>query len=147
MPPYATENLNRMVYGLMNREVRFGLQTLGMSALLGAVGFVPTVRLAGESVVAMWTGIGVSLAGSWAGAVPVAMSRGSMQAAGPANLVLAAMMVRLFVVLALALSIALSGKVDRVVFLVWVGISYLVLLAADTNYLVKSAASFRKEQT
>lgn len=126
----------------------FVLQTLGLSVAAAAVGYFPTVRLAGTgAVLSMLAGIMVSLIGSWAGAVPVALSRNKANGLGPGNTVLAAMVVRFFVVLALALSGALSGKVDRAVFLIWVGISYLVLLAADTNFALKAAAeSGRKEK-
>lgn len=128
--------------------LKFGWQSLGICLAIAALGYFPTVRLAGpDSVVAMLGGIGVSLAGSWAGAVPVILSRNKANGLGPANTVLASMVVRFFVVLALALSIALSGKLDRAVFLIWVGISYLALLAADTNFALKAAAeSTRKDK-
>ena len=132
----------------MSHEVRFGLQTLVLSAAALLLGFFPTVRLAGSAtVMSMVAGVAVSLAASWAGAVPVALMRNRAAAIGPSNVVMGAMLVRFVVVLALALSIALSGKVDRAVFLIWVGISYMVLLAADTHYALRSSSmALRKEQ-
>jgi len=92
-------------------------------------------------------GVAVSLAASWAGAVPITLMRNRTAPFGSGNVFLAAMLVRFVVVLILSLAIALSGKVDRAVFLIWVGVSYLVLLAADTQYALKSSAAGRKEQT
>lgn len=131
----------------MSREVRFGLTTLGLSVGLVAFGWLPTRQLAGASAIgSMIAAVAVSLAASWAGAVPVAMTKAKASAFGPGNVVMAAMLVRLVIALALALAVALSGKVDRAVFLVWVGISYLGLLAADTHYAVSATAGTQKEQ-
>ena len=132
----------------MSHELRFGLQTLGISAAVLLLGYIPTVRLAGSAtIVSMLAGVGASLAASWAGAATVAMMRNRAAEFGPSNVVMAAMLVRFLVVLALALLIALSGKVDRAVFLIWVGIAYMVLLAADTHYAVTiSRVTVRKEQ-
>jgi hypothetical protein len=132
----------------MNREVRFGLTSLGLGAACVLLGYFPTVQLAGAGTVAsMLAGVAVSLAASWAGAVPVALMRNRAAAFGPSNVAMAAMLVRFVIVLALALAIALSGKVDRAVFLIWVGISYMVLLAADTHYALQSSPiNPRKEQ-
>ncbi len=132
----------------MSHEARFGLQTLGLSAAAIVLGYIPTVRLAGSAtVVSMIAGVVVSLAASWAGALPVALTRNRAASFGPTNVVMAAMTVRFLVVLALALLIALSGKVDRAIFLIWVGISYMVLLAADTHYALRSSPiAPRKEQ-
>lgn len=138
-----------MADNAMSHEIRFGLQTLGLSAAAVLLGYFPTVRLAGAAtVMSMVAGVAVSLVASWAGAVPVAFMRNRAAAIGLSNLVMGAMLVRFFVVLALALSIALSGKVDRAVFLIWVGISYMVLLAADTHYALRSSPMVgRKEQS
>jgi len=132
----------------MSREVRFGLSTLGLSAACLLLGYLPTAQIAGVgSTASMIAGVAVSLTASWAGAVPVALTRAKAATFGPGNVVMAAMLVRFVVVLALALAVAMSGKVDRAVFLIWVGISYMVLLAADTHYAVAtSAAGTRKGQ-
>jgi hypothetical protein len=139
-----------MAEDAMNHEARFGLQTLGLSSAALLLGYFPTVRLAGSATVfSMIAGVGVSLAASWAGAVPVALRRYRAAAFGSGNVVMVTMLVRFVVVLALVLLIALSGMVDRAVFLIWVGISYLVLLAADTQYALKFAktAGPRKEHS
>lgn len=130
----------------MNREVRFGLSTLGLSLVLILLGYFPTRQLAGiDALASMVVGVAVSLVASWAGAVPVAMTKAKAAAFGPGNVVMMAMLVRFVVVMALALAIALSDKVDRAVFLIWVGISYMVLLAADTHYAMATSAGMRKE--
>ncbi len=133
----------------MNHEARFGLHTLGLSAAALLLGYFPTVRLAGSATVfSMIAGVAVSLVASWVGAVPVALTRNRAAAFGPGTMAMVAMLIRFFVVLILALSIALSGKVDRAVFLIWVGISYMVLLAADTHYALRSSPSTpRKEHS
>ena len=131
----------------MGPEIRFGLQTFVLSALLLAVGWLPTIRWAGTPArISMIAGVAVSMAASWAGAVPIAVMRNRTATLGPGNVFMAAILIRFVVVLALALAIALSGKVDRTVFLIWVGVSYLVLLAADTHYAFRSSAAGRKEQ-
>lgn len=131
----------------MSREVRFGLTTLGLAVVLILVGYFPTRQLAGDGTTAsLLAGVAVSLMASWAGAIPVALTRTRVAAFGPGNVVMAAMLVRFVVVLALALAIALSGRVDRPVFLIWVGIAYMALLAADTHYAVGASAGVRKEQ-
>jgi phosphoglycerol transferase MdoB-like AlkP superfamily enzyme len=130
----------------MSREVRFGLTTLGLATAMILLGYFPTQQLAGvDSTLSMVAGVAVGLAASWAGAVPVMLTRDRVGAFGPGNLVLAAMLVRLAVVLALSLAIALSGKVDRGVFLIWVAAGYMVLLAADTHYAVTASIGTRKE--
>lgn len=121
----------------MNAGKRFVAQTAGLGVGLALVGYLPTVRLAGRDAVGgMAAGIAVSLIGSWAGALPVALSR-AKGPSGAGSLVLAGMLVRFVVVLGLALSIALSGQVDRAPFLIWVGLAYLILLVADTHYALR----------
>jgi len=111
-----------------------------------AAGYFPTVRFAGESSLwSMAAGVAASLIASWSGALVVAMMRRHGSAKDLGVMVMSAMLVRFVVVLALALAIALSGNVDRAVFLIWLGISYVVLLAADTQYAISSAPSNKKE--
>ncbi len=108
-----------------------------LAVIIAAVGYFPTMRLGGSSAVtAMLVGCLISLIASVAGAVPVARA-----SCGPVqNLPQVALLsttLRFLVVLMLALAAALSGWFDTAPLLVWVAISYLVLLAADTVYVVR----------
>lgn len=120
---------------------RFGsflLLSLGAASVLVLVGFLPTRKLAGESgLMAMAAGCGVSLLASWLGALPVVIgSKSDGQAFGSA--VVGSMAIRFFVVLLGTLVLALGTELARAPFLVWVGISYVVLLVVDTLFAVRS---------
>ncbi|MEE9297094.1 MAG: hypothetical protein V3W34_19305 [Phycisphaerae bacterium] len=107
------------------------------------VGYLPTVHIAGAgAVTGMLLGVSVSLAASALGAIPVCLALGQGRD-NAANAILAGMCLRFLVVLILVASLAFSGLVDRVVLVVWVAVSYLVLLLVDT---LLSAASLRSLQ-
>lgn len=119
---------------------RFGsflLLSLGVAVGLSLAGFLPTRKLAGAAgLTAMAAGCGVSLLASWLGALPIVMaSRNDPKALGSA--VMGAMAIRFFVVLLGTLVLALGTEVARAPFLVWVGISYGVLLVVDTRFVVR----------
>lgn len=120
---------------------KYVLQLLVLAVLLTvamvAVGYVPTKRLGGPgAVTAMLAGCVISLVASVVGCIPIVLaSRGPKQKMPPA--VMLATALRFLVVLILALSAALSGWFERAPLLVWVGISYVVLLVADTIYAVR----------
>lgn len=118
--------------------LRFLGWAVGLSAVTFALGYLPTRALAGgEGLPAMAVGIAIGFLASSLGAVPVALAAAGERSAGrsPAMTVAsAAMALRLMVVLALALPAALSGRLARGPLLVWVAISYIVLLAVDTRY-------------
>ncbi len=106
-----------------------GFLTAGSVAGLG---YFPTVHYAGrEAIGSMLAGCGVSLAASLVGAVPVAraVSGGSAQ---PVISILASTAFRFITVLALLAPLALSGWLDRTVFVLWAGISYVLMLFVDT---------------
>ena len=106
----------------------------GLSAALLALGFLPTVRLAGEKgLSAMAAGCGVSLAGSIAGTTPFLLARGR-SAAEIVPVLLGSIALRLIVVLTLAGITAWVGLLANRPFLLWVAISHLGLLVADTLY-------------
>jgi hypothetical protein len=113
--------------------LRFLAWTAGVAIIALALGFLPTRRLAGDGgPPAMLAGCAIGVLASWLGAVPVALAgAGGKKGAPP---ILAAMALRFVVVLALALPAALSGRLARGPLLVWVAISYIVLLAVDTRY-------------
>lgn len=105
----------------------------GLTLLLMAAGYLPTRSSGGEpALVAMALACGVSLVGSALGGVPIALAReGGLE--GLKRFV-ASMVLRLLVVAALAgLLLWLVGPARRP-FLLWLALSYLVLLAADTGF-------------
>ncbi len=114
----------------------------GVVALALALGYVPTRRLAGEAgLKAMLAGCAIGAVSSMVGAIPVALAaaRGIKSATAP----LAAMALRFAAALALVLPAALSGWFATVPLLVWVAISYMVLLAVDTRYALVAQGGSR----
>ncbi len=99
---------------------------------LVAVGYYPTMGRAGSAgVAAMCAGVGVSLAASVMGSLLVAHAL-----AGPKDKVPLAILggtcLRFCAVLFLVAPLAYFEMVARVPFVLWVGISYLIFLFADT---------------
>lgn len=107
---------------------------LAAAILVGllALGYLPTVRAAGEEgVSAMAAGSGVSLVASVVGTVPFLLS----QARTPAEIMPAMMgsiALRLAAVVTLAAAVVVSGSFATRPLLVWVAISHAGLLVADT---------------
>src|SRR5262245_46408435 len=100
--------------------------------VLGAVGVVPTLRLAGQpGLGAMAAGIGVSILGSIVAAIPLAFSRDPSPASRQVAF-LGAIASRMFVTLILFAVVVLSHVVANKPFTVWTGLSYLVLLCVET---------------
>lgn len=118
------------------RFLAWGLAAVTAAALLG---FVPTRRLGGEEALrSMIGGCLVGWLASALGGIPVLLSRGKPVApAGRLQAMLASMGLRFGVVLALGAAAAFSGWFGLKPLLLWIGISYLALLAVDTWYAVK----------
>lgn len=115
--------------------------------LLVAVGYVPTTRAAGhDGMVAMLVGCGVSWVAGGAGSVLVAHALcgpPSKRALG----VLASTGVRFGAVLLMVVPLVLSGAVNKKVFVLWVVVSYLVLLMVDTALMVYLLDREKKNET
>ncbi len=121
----------------LRRYARFVAVSAVVAMVLVGAGFFPTRNLAGaDGLWAMVAACGVSLVGSWIGAVPMALVSVGDRAA-VATAALGAMAVRFAVVLFGALAVVLGSDVERPSFLIWVGISYLVLLVVDTLFAVR----------
>jgi len=130
----------------VRRFAAFLLLSSGAALLVALAGFLPTRKLAGEpGLMAMAAGCGVSLVASWLGALPIAIAAGSDGKAF-ASALLGSMALRFLVVLAGTLVLALGTEVARTPFLVWVGISYVVLLVVDTRFAVRSQQSKDAQQ-
>jgi len=113
--------------------LRFLLQVIALAIALGLLGALPTRRLAGEGALpALVAGCAIGVLASALGAAPVALRLGGAQAA------LASMALRFAVALGLGLAAALSGLFARGPLLVWVAISYMALLVADTRYALSA---------
>jgi len=114
--------------------LRFLAWSVGLVALAFAAGYLPTrAWVDGLARRAMLAGCAIGLLASWLGAVPVALAA-AREPKGGQQVVFGAMALRLAVVILLALPAALSGWFARGPLLVWVAISYTVLLAVDTRY-------------
>ena len=119
------------------RYAKFVGVSVAVAAVLFGVGFLPTRKLAGaDGLWALLAACGVSLLGSWCGAVPMALVAVGDKAA-VATAALGAMSVRFMVVVMGALAVSLGTDMERAPFLIWVGISYLVLLVVDTLFAVR----------
>jgi len=117
----------------LQRYGRFVAWTLAACGAVLVIGYLPTRSLGGEgAIAAMVAGCLVSVFASLVGGIPVALAR--RDGLGGIQSILASFALRFIVVMATALAVALSGYVDRGPFLVWVGISYLACLVADTRY-------------
>lgn len=117
---------------------------LGVVIFLMAVGFVPTRRLAGdEGLVAMAVGCGISLVASVFGAIPLMKRQGGAESGGAnagqrVTAIMMSMAVRFFAVLLMGVAAGLSGMFAKAPLLVWLGVSYLALLVADTAFALRT---------
>lgn len=113
----------------------FVLVLLGIAAGLMAIGMPVTRRLGGGgAVVGMLWGCGLSVLASAAGALPQLVGGGTPQQVG--TLHLSSLAIRMGVTLFGVLAIVLATAVPRQPFLLWVAISYLVLLIADVYFVL-----------
>lgn len=119
--------------------LRFLAWVVGAAVLIALVGVLPTRRLGGgEAIPAMIAGCAIGILASAAGGIPVALGRKGKAAdpAGRLNAMMLSMGLRLAVVVALG-AVVLAAGFERKPLLLWIGISYLVLLAVDVRYAVK----------
>lgn len=120
------------------RYLRLLALLAGLAAALAAVGYLPTARLAGEpGTGAMVAGIAASLLATALGGLPLLLSPASARDAATAPLL--AMALRFLVVVVLAVALALSGLVPVAPTLLWLALSYLVLLTAEAAFTARAA--------
>ncbi len=113
---------------------------------IAVLGYYPTIEIAGrQALSSMLAGIGASLAAGLIGAVPVGLVVTKDPKQAPQAILLATAL-RFTVVLALALVVIFCGRFDRTVAAMWIGISYLVMLAVDTVFAVRAVAAVRGQQ-
>ena len=108
----------------------------GTTVLLVLLGWLPTKRYAGsDALLSMFAGCGISLFASLAGAVPILRARGK-PAREAIVAVMAAMGLRVCLVVILGLAAVLSGWFQVAPLLIWLALSYVVLLVVDTRLAV-----------
>jgi hypothetical protein len=110
---------------------------LATALVVAAVGYFPTVRIrGGEGAAALAVGCAVSWIASCIGALPTAAALAARpKQAGTA--VLASTMVRFVTALVLVVPLVLSGWFDRTVLVLFVAITYLMMLMVDTLLAVR----------
>jgi hypothetical protein len=118
---------------LGRRYLLFLTALVGLSLVLLAIGYRPTRSMAGEAALpAMLLACAVSFVGSAVGALPIATARvGGLEGLKRFT---ASMVLRLLLVAALAGAVIWLLDPERKPFLLWLAISYLVLLMADTGF-------------
>ena len=118
------------------RYLAFLAVVIGLTAVLVAIGYVPTRRLGGAVFVdAMFWGCGVSLAASALGGLPLAMAAGG--GTRGVTLVFASMVLRLLAAMGLGAAALLVFAPEKKPFLLWLAISYLAQLVVDTTYATR----------
>lgn len=118
--------------------LRFALLAVVVAAALGAIGLVPTRRLAGEpGLPALLAGCLIGLVSSLLGGLPIALSR-NRTPAGRMIAMMASTAVRLVAVAVLGIAAALSGWFATMPLLLWIAICYLALLGVDAWYALRS---------
>ncbi len=111
----------------------FLLAALGLAALLAAVGYFPSLARGGPAAVeAMLFACGVSWTAALVSGLPIALATGGAQQG--LQLFLASMLLRLLTVAGLGAAAAFGAGLATRPFLLWLGISYLVLLPLDVGY-------------
>lgn len=128
--------------------LRFLLGAFGATLVVALIGILPTRKLAGEgSLEALLVGCAVTLAASAIGAVPLVRAAGKSE---PQALVLGVMVaigVRLGLVLAAALVLLSGGWFPRRPLLIWIAVSYLVVLVVETRFAVSGIARASRRPT
>lgn len=120
---------------------RFLALATAVTVAIGAVGYVPTRRLAGEDgLPALIAGCLIGLLSSALGGLPIALSR-DRSPAGRVTAMMASTAVRLLSVVILGVAAVLSGRFAMIPLLCWSAISYGALLGVDAWYALRSQAN------
>lgn len=115
------------------RFLAWGFGAVVAAALLG---YLPTLRLAGEEALpSMIAGCAIAFLASAIGAIPVARAsnRPGVARQGP-QVALMAMALRLGAVVVLGSAVGLSGRFETMPLVIWIAIGHAVLLLVDTRY-------------
>ena len=116
----------------------FVAASLATAVVLMAIGYYPTVKIAGGGAAAgMAAGCGASLLASCLGAIPLALAAVG-RVSHNANAVLGSTLIRFMTVLIVVVPVAFLDVPYRKVFVSWLAISYLLMLAVDTSLAVRT---------
>src|SRR4051812_7881354 len=108
--------------------LRFLAWVVAVTAVVAALGYLPTRRLGGDAALpTLFVGCVIGVLASALGGVPIALSQGKPPAERLSS-VLFAMLLRLAAAVALGSVAALSGRFPLNVLLLWITISYVTLL-------------------
>ncbi len=119
--------------GALPRYLRFCAWVLAAAAALAALGYLPTRKLAGDGAVeSMLAALGAVAAGSIVGGLPIFMAQ--LRSDAKPGVVIVSMVVRLVAVVLVAAFLALLLELETPALLVWLALSYLLLLVVDTRY-------------
>ena len=127
---------------------RFLAWVAAVTALIIAVGYVPTRHLGGPGAVpALIAGCLIGALGSALGGLVVALRRGGTPADRLNSVMSAtlAMLARLAAVFVLGAAAVLSGRMERTALLLWIAISYVALLVVDTMSALREGTNGRRE--
>lgn len=118
------------------RYARFLGLAVAVAAGLCALGYVPTLRLAGpDGIRAMMAGCAIGFVSAvFAGGLLVAVAVETPEARMQRGFL--AMIVRLAVVVALGVAAVFSGAFSRQPLLFWIGTSYVVLLPLEVRLAI-----------
>lgn len=134
------ETARRQAAGL---HARLTILLVGIAGAMALLGFVPTRRFGGEEAIqAMWAALGVTVVTSSLAALPVTVARIRPRRENLINVLLGSLVLRMALVVLLGAATVLSGVFAVKPLLLWIGISYLVLLRVDTLYAARYARSF-----
>lgn len=121
--------------------VRFLALAAGVVVAVGAIGVLPTRRLAGEEgLPALIAGCLVGLLSSALGGLPVVLIR-DRTPVGRMMAIMGSMGARLLAVAILGVAAVLSGRFAPVPLLLWIAISYAALLGVDAWYALRTQGS------
>lgn len=126
----------------MKRPGRAALEWAALAlpalAVLAAVGWLPTRRMAGPgSLAALGAGLGIGGAASALAALPVLFALAAETPPKPQATVGWAMALRFLGTLAGTASVALGTDLPRVPLVVWVMLAYFVLLVVETRWAAR----------
>ena len=122
----------------IRRFLGFVCLLLVISSVLVLLGWPPTRRWAGsDGVRAMLAGASVSWIASVIGGLPVLIA-GLRGRTTQVQQIIGSLAIRFLLVLLGTFYVLLSGLAAKTPFIVWIGISYLLLLPIDVWYVLKS---------
>jgi len=113
--------------------------------LVAVVGYVPTARMTSDlGVRSMLAGCAISWIASCVGAIPLALMNSGGRSGDATLAVLSATALRFLAVLVLVVPAVFVGWFERTVLVLWVALSYLVILGVDTTVAVRMLRSTRQ---